>query len=58
MATDASDVDGKRREVTDATHYHVLETVSRWRQRLELVERVNTKPHSDRVASDFGDLTR
>lgn len=82
MATDiiytASDLDRKRREVTDtarrglarirdtdglglvllpARHYDVLEAVSRWHDRLEVVERARTKPPSDRVPSDFGDLT-
>lgn len=82
MATDviytASDLDRKRREVTDAArmgvarirdtdgmalvllpahHYDVLETVSRWHDRLEVVQRARTKPASERVPSDFGDLT-
>lgn len=40
-----------------ARHYDVLETVSRWHDRLGIVERARAKPPSDRVASDFGDLT-
>lgn len=82
MATDviytASDLDRKRREVTDAArrglarirdtdgmglvllpahHYDVLETVNRWHDRLDVVQRACTKPTSERIASDFGELT-
>lgn len=74
----ASDLDRKRREVTDAArrglarirdtdgmslvllparHYEVLETVSRWYDRLDVVERAVAKPARDRVARDFGELT-
>jgi hypothetical protein len=82
MATDviytASDLDRRRREVTDAArrglarirdtdgmglvllparHYDVLEAVSRWYDRLDVVERARTKPAADRVPADFGELT-
>ncbi|MPZ26663.1 MAG: hypothetical protein GEV12_09440 [Micromonosporaceae bacterium] len=74
----ASDLDRKRREVTNAArhglarirdtdgtglvllrahHYEVLETVSRWHDRLAVVDRVRAKPAADRDISDFGDLT-
>lgn len=82
MATDmiytASDLDRRRREVTDAArrglarirdtdgtglvllparHYDVLEAVSRWYERLDLVGRARAKPVAERMPADFGDLT-
>jgi hypothetical protein len=82
MSTDviytASDLDRKRREVTDAArrgiarirdtdgmglvllparHYEVLDAVSRWYDRLDIVERARAKPPEDRVPRDFGELT-
>jgi hypothetical protein len=74
----ASDLDRKRREVTDtarrglarirdtdgmglvllpAQHYDVLEAVSRWHDRLDIVERARAKPAADRRPHDYGDLT-
>lgn len=74
----ASDLDRKRREVTDAArrglarirdtdgmglvllparHYEVLESVSRWHDRLDVAERARAKPAQDRVPHDFGELT-
>ncbi|MGH3679930.1 MAG: hypothetical protein ACRDT2_06700 [Natronosporangium sp.] len=82
MSTDviytASDLDRKRREVTDAArhglarirdtdgtglvllpahHYEVLETVSRWHDRLAVVDRARATSPADRSPTDFGDLT-
>jgi hypothetical protein len=74
----ASDLDRRRREVTDAArrgvarirdtdgmalvllpakHYEVLDAVSRWHDRLDVVERARAKPAGDRLPLDFGDLT-
>jgi hypothetical protein len=74
----ASDLDRKRREVTDtarrglarirdtdgmplvllpARHYEVLEAVSRWYDRLDVVDRARAKPATDRDVHDFGELT-
>lgn len=40
-----------------ARHYEVLEAVSRWYNRLDVVERARVKPANERVPSDFGELT-
>lgn len=74
----ASDLDRKRREVTDAArkgvarirdtdgmglvllpakHYEVLDAVSRWHDRLDVVEHALAKPAGERTPRDFGDLT-
>src|SRR5260221_13073239 len=74
----ASDLDRKRREVTDAArrgvarirdtegmglvllparHYEVLDSVSRWHDRLDVAERALAKPRGQRIPRDFGDLT-
>src|SRR5260370_16217010 len=74
----ASDLDRKRREVTDAArrgiarirdtdgmglvllparHYEVLDAVSRWYDRLDIVERARAKPPEHRVPRDLRELT-
>src|SRR5262249_7587661 len=40
-----------------ARHYDVLEAVSRWHDRLDVVERARAKPATERLAHDYGDLT-
>src|SRR5262249_58553996 len=35
----------------------VLEAVSRWHDRLDVVERARAKPATERLAHDYGDLT-
>jgi hypothetical protein len=51
------DTDGMGLVLLPARHYEVLETVSRWYERLEVVERARAKPAADRVPADFGELT-
>jgi hypothetical protein len=51
------DTDGMGLVLLPARHYEVLDTVSRWHDRLEVVERARAKPASDRRPSDFGELT-
>jgi hypothetical protein len=54
----ASDLDRKRREVTDtARHYDVLEAVSRWHDRLDVVERARAKPAPTTTANSPGCAT-
>jgi hypothetical protein len=50
------DTDGMGLVLLPAHHYEVLEAVSRWHDRLDVVERAYAKPAA-RTASDFGDLT-
>jgi hypothetical protein len=40
-----------------ARHYEMLDTVSRWHDRLDVAQRALAKPRADRVPYDFGDLT-
>ena len=51
------DTDGTGLVLLPARHYEVLEAVSRWYDRLDVVERARAKPAADRVPADFGDLT-
>src|SRR5262249_1147614 len=51
------DTDGRGWVLLPARHYDVLEAVSRWHDRLDVVERARAKPASQRVARDYGDLT-
>ena len=51
------DTDGTGLVLLPARHYDVLEAVSRWHDRLDVVERARAKPAPDRVAHDYGDLT-
>jgi hypothetical protein len=51
------DTDGTGLVLLPAHHYEVLETVSRWYDRLDVVERARAKPAAERVPADFGDLT-
>src|SRR5260221_8709122 len=40
-----------------ARHYEVLDSVSRWHDRLDVAERALAKPRGQRIPRDFGDLT-
>jgi hypothetical protein len=51
------DTDGMGLVLLPARHYEVLEAVSRWYDRLDVVERARAKPSADRVPADFGELT-
>jgi hypothetical protein len=51
------DTDGTGLVLLPARHYEVLEAVSRWYDRLDVVERARAKPAAERVPADFGDLT-
>jgi hypothetical protein len=51
------DTDGMGLVLLPARHYEVLDTVSRWHDRLDVAQRVLAKPPGDRVPHDFGDLT-
>jgi hypothetical protein len=51
------DTDGTGLVLLPARHYEVLESVSRWYDRLDVVERARAKPAAERVPADFGDLT-
>lgn len=51
------DTDGMGLVLLPARHYEVLETVSRWFDRLAVVERARVKPAGERGAADFGELT-
>jgi hypothetical protein len=51
------DTDGTGLVLLPARHYEVLETVSRWYDRLDVVERTRAKPAGERLPADFGELT-
>lgn len=51
------DTDGTALVLVPARHYRVLEIVSRWASRIQVVERARAKPASARSTFDFGDLT-
>jgi hypothetical protein len=51
------DTDGMGLVLLPARHYDVLEAVSRWHDRLDIVERARAKPAPDRLPHDYGDLT-
>jgi hypothetical protein len=51
------DADGMGLVLMPARHYDVLEAVSRWHDRLDVVERARAKPAADRLPRDYGDLT-
>jgi uncharacterized secreted protein with C-terminal beta-propeller domain len=51
------DTDGTGLVLLRAHHYQTLDTVSRWHDRLAVVDRARAKPAPDRGPSDFGDLT-
>ena len=51
------DTDGTGLVLLPARHYEVLEAVSRWYDRLDVVERARAKPAAERAPADFGDLT-
>jgi hypothetical protein len=51
------DTDGMGLVLLPARHYEVLDAVSRWYDRLDIVERARAKPPEDRVPRDFGELT-
>jgi hypothetical protein len=51
------DTDGIGLVLLPARHYEVLDAVSRWHDRLDIVERARAKPPEDRVPRDFGELT-
>jgi hypothetical protein len=51
------DTDGTGLVLLPAHHYEVLEAVSRWYDRLDVVERARAKPAGERAPADFGDLT-
>ncbi|MGH3979686.1 MAG: hypothetical protein ACRDRZ_11915, partial [Pseudonocardiaceae bacterium] len=51
------DTDGTGLVLLPARHYEVLEAVSRWADRLGVVERAQTKSRAERQPADFGDLT-
>ncbi|MGH3907885.1 MAG: hypothetical protein ACRDTE_27465 [Pseudonocardiaceae bacterium] len=51
------DADGTGLVLLPAQRYEVLEAVSRWGDRLGVVERARTKSRTERTSADFGDLT-
>lgn len=51
------DTDGTGLVLLPAQRYEVLEAVSRWGDRLGVVERAQTKSRTERTPADFGDLT-
>lgn len=51
------DTDGMGLVLLPAKHYEVLDAVSRWYERLDIVDRSLAKPRAERAARDFGDLT-
>jgi hypothetical protein len=51
------DTDGMGLVLLPARHYDVLEAVSRWHDRLDVVERARAKPSPDRLPHDYGELT-
>src|SRR5262249_60499931 len=51
------DTDGTGLVLLPARHYDMLEAVSRWHDRLDVLERARAKPAPERVAHDYGDLT-
>ncbi len=51
------DTDGTGLVLLTAKHYEVLDTVTRWHDRLDVAERARSKPAVDRAPYDFGELT-
>jgi hypothetical protein len=51
------DTDGTGLVLLPAQRYELLEAVSRWGDRLGVVERAQTKNRTERIPEDFGDLT-
>jgi len=51
------DTDGTGLVLLPAQRYELLEAVSRWGDRLGVVERAQSKSRTERTPADFGDLT-
>lgn len=51
------DTDGTALVLLPARHYDVLDAVSRWHDRLDVVERALASPAGQRTPRDYGELT-